>query len=384
MSEGLRFRIHETLGSGNFGEVYRASLDKAHGLQLDVALKIMKADASGRLLQRFRDEARVLGLLQHDAVVRVHELCLLETREWAVAMELVPGLDLAQIAMRADEPIPRSVLWHVGMHVAGALEHAWSHTPNHGAALRLEHRDIKPANILLTAFGQVKVLDFGIAKAMFSSREAKTAHQGRFGTPPYMSPARWTGLPDPAADVFALGTTLIQLLLLRPAPSVPSYAKQREWRLKLLEDAVVAAPEAADLLRSMLAKNPDDRPTNLEAKERLRELSEAERDPHPAVWCERVVGDALRDRLPTAGRYTGRTVGLLQGDRTVESGTLVRVTVSGEVRTPEDDDVPAPAVRDGRFALAVVLSLLLVAFGMLCVLSAVLVVVLGVLTKGLV
>lgn len=95
--------------------------------------------------------------------------------------------------------------------VASALHAAWHQDGPDGAPLRLIHRDIKPSNLRITAHGEVKMLDFGVARAELSSREEHT-QEAAFGTVPYMAPERFYGEDTVAGDVYALGVTLFEML----------------------------------------------------------------------------------------------------------------------------------------------------------------------------
>ncbi|MFT5455621.1 MAG: serine/threonine protein kinase [Myxococcota bacterium] len=300
-----RYLVHEMLGEGAFGAVYRATLWRSHGLQVEVAMKVLRPSVSERMLHRFRDEARLLGLLQHDAIVRVYELAQVDGA-WAVAMELVPGMDLARI-VDTTGALPLPVVFTVGERVASALEHAWKHAPTGGTPLRLEHRDIKPANILLTRHGEVKVLDFGIARAVFSGREAHTGHMARFGTPPYMAPARWVGERDENADVFALGVTLMQLVVAQGAPLDATFTELRTWRTDLAERVrQVVDPETADVLEAMIVENTEERLDLTTVKRRLRLLATRPSEVHAASWAEDVVPRLLQQREQGDGPWSGR------------------------------------------------------------------------------
>ena len=346
MSGASRYLIHEILGEGSFGGVYRATLWRSHGLQVEVAIKILRSSVSERMLHRFRDEARVLGLLQHDAIVRVYELTQLDG-SWAVAMELVPGIDLAGLC-DGHGALPAPVVFYVGERVASALEHAWSHTPAGGSPLRLEHRDIKPANILLTRHGEVKVLDFGIARAVFASREAHTADMSRFGTPPYMSPARWRGRSDEKSDVFGLGVTLMQLLVRQGAPQTSSFVELREWRSDLEERVrKVVDPEAADLLASMVVEDTRQRADLATVKAQLRRLGRRPAEVHPVSWAEQVVPRLMDARVRGQGDWSGRDVramapATLEFSPTDRHGQCFRELLDRDFEPPEEVTLDDP------------------------------------------
>ena len=205
-----RYHIDDVLGRGGFGTVYRATLTDNDGFTKAVAVKLLNdAQAHAEVLQRFRDEARILGLLRDRAIVQVDPPVQLGGR-WAVVMELVDGASLSRLLKRHGSFPPRVAL-EVIAEVARALDKAIHQPGPDGRPLRLVHRDLKPGNIQLTQAGEVKILDFGIARADFDQREAKTTH-GIVGTPGYIAPERFDGHEDPKGDVFSLGGVLFKLL----------------------------------------------------------------------------------------------------------------------------------------------------------------------------
>ena len=206
---GRSYRILEVIGKGGFGTVYRAELLGSGGFTKQVALKVLhSATAPDEIVLRFRDEARILGLIQHRSIVKVDSLAQLD-KGWAVVMEYVPGVNVSSLVKFGATP-PRPAL-NMIEEVASAL-HAANALPSvNGEPLRLIHRDIKPANIRLSPQGEIKVLDFGVARAEFGGREALTEAL-RFGTARYMSPERADGIEGAFIDIYALGLILAELL----------------------------------------------------------------------------------------------------------------------------------------------------------------------------
>jgi serine/threonine protein kinase len=194
------YRIEERLGEGGMGVVY-----KAVDLNLDrrVALKFLSSELSRDpgLIQRFQSEARAQANLNHTNIATLYNFINVDGN-WLIAMEYVDGESLEQMirragAMQYQEAIPlfKQVLLGVGFaHRMGIV-----------------HRDIKPANIMVNSFGIVKVMDFGIAKALSARNLTRTGVS--LGTVAYMSPEqiRNSGV-DSRSDIYSLGVTLYEML----------------------------------------------------------------------------------------------------------------------------------------------------------------------------
>jgi serine/threonine protein kinase len=206
------YRITAQLGAGGMGEVFLAEDSR---LQRKAAIKFlpakMAADPASR--QRFLIEARAASALSHPNVCVIYDVGETETGLLFIAMEFIEGGSLDRIVEKNGRlPIPQIVA--LAVQVADALDAAHS--------CRIVHRDIKPANISLNQRGQVKVLDFGLAKRLPADSEdalAATAdlHQSLsgdlVGTPRYMSPEQALGKPlDHRTDLFSLGVVLYELI----------------------------------------------------------------------------------------------------------------------------------------------------------------------------
>ena len=213
LSGGRRFELHERIGVGAFGEVYLATVKSTAGFSRKVALKLLHPARFGDddATRRIRDEARVLGRLHHPNIVTVLDLVRLE-HQWAVVMEYVEGADLErtlQALTRAGRAFPPAAALELVADVADALDAAYNAEGGRGRPLRVVHRDIKPANIRLTPNGDVKILDFGIARGR-NRREAETGSYV-IGTQRYMAPERIAGADYSFdSDVWSLGLTLVE------------------------------------------------------------------------------------------------------------------------------------------------------------------------------
>lgn len=194
-----RFKIIGEIGRGGMGVVYKAI---QISLNRTVALKMLPAQMalSQEFLDRFQREARILARLNHKNIVHIYDLERLRGSCFIV-MEYIEGESLAKIiASRA--PLSTALIKKVALGVTSALSAA------HKAGII--HRDIKPENIMIDSYGEVKVMDFGIARA--ADQTCKTRSGIRLGTPEYMSPEQAKGPQvGPPSDLYSLGIALYEM-----------------------------------------------------------------------------------------------------------------------------------------------------------------------------
>ena len=202
---GTGYRILRELGQGAMGIVYEAEHVE---LGRRVALKVLAPEhaTSKAFTQRFRREARAMSRLSHPGLVTLHDFGQAADGRLFCAMELLEGETLERRLAR-EQRIPWREVIDLGKAACDALSAA------HAAGI--VHRDLKPANLFLTASGQLKILDFGIAKASLDEREVLDGLEGMMlvGTPEYMAPEQGRReRVDARADVYALGCVLYELL----------------------------------------------------------------------------------------------------------------------------------------------------------------------------
>ncbi len=203
------YRIIERIGAGGMGVVYRAHDER---LDRNVALKVLPAGtlADEAARKRFRKEALALARLNHPNIGAVYDFDTQDGLDFLV-MEYVPGGTLA--SRLTGGPLPEKEAVALGAQIAAALEEAHE--------LGIVHRDLKPGNIALTLKGQVKVLDFGLAKLLQpasagmlgESRTASVADAEAAGTLPYMAPEQVEGgRVDARADIYTMGAVLYEMV----------------------------------------------------------------------------------------------------------------------------------------------------------------------------
>ena len=249
---GGRYRLIELLGSGGMATIYRAT---DTGLGRDVALKLLRPEylRDPDFSARFRQEAQSAASLSHPNVVTVYDYGEDPSGPYIV-MELIDGEDLATILRRSGTLPPRQVA-RIGAGVARAL--AAAH------ARGLVHRDVKPGNVLIGKDGQVKVVDFGIARAI---SEAQVTLPGTtLGSVHYFSPEQARGEPATAAsDIYSLGIVLYEMLVGSRPWEGDSAASVALARLSgpipdPMRSARPCRPTSSAVVRRALALDPKDR-----------------------------------------------------------------------------------------------------------------------------
>jgi serine/threonine protein kinase len=326
-----RYRIENILGCGGMGQVYRAWDAE---LQRYVAMKFIlgiEPDATAR--ERFMVEARATARLQHPNVLTIHDVHELDGRPYLV-MEYLSGKTLEKVA--------KPMCWSRGLELGIALSSGLAAAHRHGVL----HRDIKPDNAMLTDEGQVKLLDFGLAKvatrlssphmvlkqesvqtsppsAAATLRTRTDVEEARpaptlgniVGTPGYMAPESWRGYATPRSDVYSLGALLFELCAGRApyadvAPHRLSFTVQERDAPRLTDVVPTADPMFATIIARCLSRDPDARyASGEELHEALKQLER----PIPA-------GDPHRRGLPSSRSRTKR-----RGPRSRKATTAARM-----------------------------------------------------------
>jgi serine/threonine protein kinase len=215
-----RYILLERLGKGGMGEVYLAKLAGPMGVTRYVALKrVLEGMTSEKVAQMFVDEMRLAVRLTHPNIVSVYDFGL-EQDSYFLAMEFIEGCDVHQVLKRSHAKGAANIECDLFMiaQVARGLDYAHKLSDAKGSPLEIVHRDVTPANIMISYNGDVKLADFGIARAAQQVRQTVTEAGEIKGKIRYMSPEQARGERiDGRSDLFSLGTVLLELLTLRPA-----------------------------------------------------------------------------------------------------------------------------------------------------------------------
>ena len=261
---GDRYQIGEVIGRGGMAEVHEGR-DLRLGRR--VAVKILRPDLARdpSFQARFRREAQSAAALNHPNIVAVYDTgedTLMGEGETAVivpyiVMEYVDGMTLRQLLASGRRLLPERAL-EISAGVLSALDYAHRHG--------IVHRDIKPANVMLTRTGDVKVMDFGIARAMNDTNTATmTAAQSVMGTAQYLSPEQARGeVVDARSDLYSASVLLYELLTGKPpftgdSPVSIAYQHVSEMPTPPSQVDPGVTPEIDAVVLRALAKSPDDR-----------------------------------------------------------------------------------------------------------------------------
>ncbi|MCV7224681.1 Stk1 family PASTA domain-containing Ser/Thr kinase [Mycolicibacterium komossense] len=280
-----RYEVGEILGFGGMSEVHLAKDTRLHR---DVAVKVLRADLARdpSFYLRFRREAQNAAALNHPAIVAVYDTGEAETPAGPlpyIVMEYVDGVTLRDI-VHNDGPMPPKRALEVIADACQALN--FSH--NHG----IIHRDVKPANIMISKTGAVKVMDFGIARALADSTNV-TQTAAVIGTAQYLSPEQASGNPvDARSDVYSLGCVLYEMLTGEPpfvgdSPVAVAYQHVREDPVPPSQRHPGISPELDAVVLKALTKNPENRyQTAAEMRSDLVRVHNGEAPDAPKVLTE--------------------------------------------------------------------------------------------------
>lgn len=374
-----RYQLLEKIGAGGMAEVFKARMSGEQGFEKIVAIKriVPHMATNAEFVTMFVDEAKLAAQLNHNNITHIYDLGKVDAWHY-IAMEYVEGKDLRTLLKLAKErgfPLPAELALFIASKIANALDYAHRRPAADGSELNLVHRDVSPQNILISDEGDIKLCDFGIAKA--ASKVSTTISGALKGKLQYMSPEQaWGKRVDRRSDIFSLGSVLFEMLtgapLFEGETDMSVLESVREGDVTTPSSRGAEVPRRVDqILLKALAKNP---------QERYQNASEFEKDLHAvlytyqpspgpadlAIYMHRLLVapresddeiDAAFDKARTnpepPGREAASGVPPKKGKGLViakaQTGEFTRPSIS--VPEPRPDPVPRRAVGESAAAL---------------------------------
>jgi hypothetical protein len=329
-----RYELTARIGAGGMGEVYEGYDNR---LDRKVAVKLMHfpagANTQDEWTRRFRHEARIMAKLSHPGTPTIHDIDVLPgtpARPYIV-MEFIEGVGLDVLSRRYG-PLPIGWVAAIGAQTAAVL--AAAHQRG------IFHRDLKPSNLMLCTEGTVKVLDFGLAMFLDPALSRLTHSGTMLGTPEYMAPEQIrTATALPQTDLYALGLVLHELLtgrrVVEGATEYTILERQVNEPAPQLRHVRPDSPsELGDLIMSMLAKSPEDRPRDAAAVHGamlpyvvdLVPFAEIAEPTGPLRMYARALGSVATSQspAPTSGPGQDRELGTQRNDLDFSRGDMAR------------------------------------------------------------
>jgi eukaryotic-like serine/threonine-protein kinase len=355
-----RYELHRRIARGGMADVFLA---RDQLLDRPVAVKVLFPEfaADPAFVTRFRREAQAAANLNHPNIVNVYDWGQIAAAgpgaagaepqsTYFIVMEYVEGRSLADI-VRAEGPLHPDRAADVAIDIAAAL--GFAHRNG------VIHRDVKPGNVLVSPSGQVKVADFGIARAMDGADENLTQAGAVMGTATYFSPEQAQGLPlDPRSDLYSLGAVLYEMVTGRPpftgeSPVAVAYKHVQEQAAPPSRVNTNVPPGLDAVVLRLLAKSPTDRyPSAEDLRADLRRYRQGEPVLAAGAFGAAAVGTAAgaaidaTQAVPAAGPGATQVVPAYERTETVARGDYYR----------DDPDYREPR-RTGLFVVVLVLLL---------------------------
>lgn len=342
-----KYLLTDLIAVGGMAEVYRAKIFGASGFEKEMVVKriLPKYAKNPSFVQMLIDEAKIAVSLSHGNIVPIYELGELEG-SYYIAMEYVAGktiLDVLRGCHSKQRALPWAHALGLAAEVARGLTYAHGKAGPDGRPLGLVHRDINPRNIVITPAGEVKILDFGIARA--STKKHQTASGVIKGTPGYMSPEQMYGRAmDHRSDIYCLGILLHELLTLRRLFPVWDVKEMRQ----MFELGPVPTPSSAGIIihpqvdvvvmRALTEDVSQRYQTAADLEEALRTLIATSGVPVTAAGLAREIS-AIEDAAPPSS--AGGAVSAQVASDVPTTSASERATVPRGVPVPSSGGPPA-------------------------------------------
>jgi len=259
-----RYQVDQLLARGGMGEVYLGRVIGAFGFERPIVIKVIRTEliTDERIALMFVDEARLAATLHHRNIVQIIDFDLFDGGAYLIC-EHVDGCDLRTLLRHLRAPPRYDLACAIVAEIAAGLDAAHESADAEGTPLGLIHRDVSPSNILLGTAGEVKIADFGVAKAR--SRSYHTVSGSIKGKAPYMAPEQILGESiDRRADIFSLGALMFELTTRsRLYSGLANAIAMRQILDGEIPDPATRRPnypaELTRIVRRALARRPDDR-----------------------------------------------------------------------------------------------------------------------------
>ena len=262
-----QYTLLERIAVGGMAELYKARMRGVEGFQKTVAIKriLPHLTDNAEFVEMFIDEGKLAAQLTHPNIAHIYDLGKIGS-DYYIAMEYVEGKDLRSalnLARKKGTPLPMGLALLIAARLASALDYAHRKRDFDGRELGLVHRDVSPQNILLTSEGDIKLVDFGIAKAV--SKASQTQMGALKGKLQYMSPEQaWGKTVDGRSDIFSLGAVLFELLtgerLFSGDSEISVLEAVREGKIRAPREVNPAVPPEVDaIVMRALRVEPEDR-----------------------------------------------------------------------------------------------------------------------------
>jgi eukaryotic-like serine/threonine-protein kinase len=307
---GGGYELEGKIATGGMAELFLGRRLGLGGVQHQVVIKRLRDEMLGdpTVVKMFEWEAWISSRLHHPNIVRFHDFVVHAGRHFLV-LEYVPGCDLARLLrsfFRAGLRVPLGATLEIAIGAALALEHAHRLRDDDGRPVGLVHRDVSPHNIMLSPLGEVKIIDFGVAKTAFVPRDTGAGLiKGKMG---YHAPEQLRGEPiDGRSDLYGLGVVLFELVsgqrLFSTADGLRALLRPR---VPSVRDLNPDCPEALEsLIFRALAVDPDCRFESARAmSEALREVRSGMRSENGRLELARLVveRESASDQVPRSSR----------------------------------------------------------------------------------
>jgi len=352
-----QYEILERIASGGMAELYKAKRTGVEGFHKIVAIKKILPHLADddAFVTMFADEAKLAAQLNHPNIIHIYDLGKIQAGGYFIAMEYVDGRDLRGIETSSRDlgvPFPVPLAVYVASKVASALDYAHRRRDAESNDLNIVHRDVSPQNILISYEGDIKLCDFGIAKA--ASKASRTQSGALKGKIQYMSPEQAWGKPiDRRSDLFSLGVVLHELLtgqrLFTGDTDINVLEKVRSADVAPPSKSNPEVPQNLDaVVMKALAREPDDRYTN--ASDLLRDLDSVlySYTPAPgsadvAIYLHRLQAEeaAVADAKAREAAHAAQEPEPAR-KRKSKGGPVARKTGGAPVVREEPDQAPPP------------------------------------------